>query len=75
MRSLLEPAPGFRGGRSFTTPVIEMPDYLPYLVKRLEAAGGTLTRAALHALPNELIDGVTERTGVFNATTSSRTWS
>ena len=63
MRSLLEPAPGFRGGRSFTTPVIEMPDYLPYLVKRLEAAGGTMTRAALHALPNSA-DVVVNCTGL-----------
>jgi D-amino-acid oxidase len=43
---------GFKDGISFTAPVIEMPMYLQYLVKRLEAAGGTLTRAALSALPN-----------------------
>ena len=45
------PPPGFKDGWSFTTPVVEMPAYLPYLVKRLEAAGGTLTRLALSALP------------------------
>ena len=45
------PPPGFKDGWSFTTPVIEMPVYLQYLVKRLESAGGTLTRAALSALP------------------------
>ncbi|TCN38259.1 D-amino-acid oxidase [Kribbella orskensis] len=45
------PPPGFSDGWSFTAPVIEMPVYLPYLVKRLESAGGTLTRAALSALP------------------------
>lgn len=45
------PPPGFKDGWSFTTPVVEMPAYLPYLVKRLEAAGGTMTRAALSALP------------------------
>ena len=45
------PPPGFKDGWSFTTPVIEMPVYLQYLVKRLEVAGGTLTRAALSALP------------------------
>jgi len=45
------PPPGFKDGWSFTTPVIEMPVYLQYLMKRLEAAGGTLTRAALSALP------------------------
>lgn len=46
------PPPGFKDGWSFTTPVVEMPVYLPYLVKRLEAAGGTLTRSALSALPS-----------------------
>lgn len=46
------PPPGFKDGWSFTTPVVEMPAYLPYLVKRLEAAGGTLTRQALSALPS-----------------------
>ncbi|HET6743265.1 MAG TPA: FAD-dependent oxidoreductase [Kribbella sp.] len=45
------PPAGFVDGWSFTTPVIDMPTYLPALVKRLEAAGGTLTRAALSALP------------------------
>lgn len=42
---------GFRDGWSFTTPVVEMPLYLVYLTKRLEAAGGTITRAALPGLP------------------------
>ncbi|MEV8377997.1 FAD-dependent oxidoreductase [Kribbella sp. NPDC056861] len=46
------PLPGFRDGWAFTTPVVEMPSYLQYLVKRLETAGGTLNRAALSALPN-----------------------
>ncbi|WBQ07438.1 FAD-dependent oxidoreductase [Kribbella sp. CA-293567] len=46
------PLPGFRDGWAFTTPVVEMPIYLQYLVKRLEAAGGTVNRAALSALPN-----------------------
>ncbi|TWD75239.1 D-amino-acid:oxygen oxidoreductase (deaminating) [Kribbella amoyensis] len=46
------PPPGFKDGWSFTAPVIEMPEYLPYLVERLKAAGGTLTRSALSALPN-----------------------
>lgn len=45
------PPTGFVDGWSFTSPVIEMPAYLPALVKRLEEAGGTLTRAALSALP------------------------
>jgi D-amino-acid oxidase len=43
---------GFVDGWSFTTPVVEMPIYLPSLVKRLENAGGTLTRHVLRALPN-----------------------
>jgi D-amino-acid oxidase len=42
---------GFVDGWAFTAPVIEMPVYLPALVKRLEQAGGTLTRSALSALP------------------------
>jgi D-amino-acid oxidase len=46
------PPKGFKDGWSFTTPVVEMPLYLQYLVKRLEAAGGSLTRSALSALPN-----------------------
>jgi D-amino-acid oxidase len=46
------PPEGFVDGWSFTAPVIDMPRYLPALVKRLEAAGGTLTRAALSALPS-----------------------
>ncbi|ADB34031.1 D-aspartate oxidase [Kribbella flavida DSM 17836] len=46
------PPAGFQDGWSFSTPVVEMPLYLQYLVQRLEAAGGSLTRAALSALPN-----------------------
>ena len=45
------PPVGFKDGWSFTAPVIEMPAYLPSLVKRLEQAGGTMTRAALSGLP------------------------
>ena len=54
---------GYDDGWSFTAPVVEMPRYLPYLVARLEAAGGTLTRAALSALPNEA-DVVVNCTGL-----------
>jgi D-amino-acid oxidase len=43
--------PPYAHGWSFTAPVVEMPVYLPWLVARLEAAGGTLTRMALSALP------------------------
>lgn len=52
LQRVSSPPPGFRDGWSFTTPLIEMPRYLPYLVERLEAAGGTVTRAALPGLPN-----------------------
>lgn len=43
--------PGFADGWTFTSPVIEMPIYLDWLVARLEALGGTLTRLNLSALP------------------------
>ncbi len=45
------PAP-YRDGWSFTAPVIDMPVYLRWLQRRLEEAGGTLTRMALAALPD-----------------------
>jgi D-amino-acid oxidase len=51
--SRLESAPApYRDGWTFTTPVIEMPVYLDWLRKRLENAGGTMTRMALPALPD-----------------------
>jgi D-amino-acid oxidase len=52
LRRVQSPPPGFADGWSFTSPVVEMGRYLPYLVGRLEAAGGTLTRATVDALPN-----------------------
>jgi D-amino-acid oxidase len=42
---------GYVDGWTFCTPVIEMPVYLRWLVGRLEALGGTLTRLNLRALP------------------------
>ena len=42
---------GFVDGWSFTAPVIDMSVYLGWLVERLEALGGTLTRLNLHELP------------------------
>lgn len=57
------PPEGFADGWSFTAPVVEMPRYLPYLVGRLEAAGGTLTRATLTELPNSA-DVVVNCTGL-----------
>ena len=59
----IDPPAGYADGWTFTSPVVEMPRYLPYLVRRLEAAGGTLTRAALAALPNEA-DVVVNCTGL-----------
>ncbi len=44
--------PPHRHGWCFRAPVVEMPVYLPWLVARLESAGGTLTRLALSALPD-----------------------
>ncbi|MGZ4448760.1 MAG: FAD-dependent oxidoreductase [Nocardioides sp.] len=41
---------GYADGWSFTTPVVEMPVYLDWLVARVEALGGTLTRLNLRAL-------------------------
>ncbi|MGH3734325.1 MAG: FAD-dependent oxidoreductase [Micromonosporaceae bacterium] len=51
LRRITPPA-GFADGWAFTAPVVEMPRYLPYLVGRLTAAGGTLTRTTLTELPN-----------------------
>jgi D-amino-acid oxidase len=44
--------PPYADGWSFVAPVVEMPIYLRWLVARLEALGGTLTRMALTALPD-----------------------
>lgn len=43
--------PPYRDGWVFSAPVIEMPVYLTWLAARLCAAGGTITRMALSALP------------------------
>jgi len=40
------------GGWTFTSPVIEMPVFLGWLVARIEELGGTLTRMNLSALPS-----------------------
>ena len=44
--------PPYRDGWTFPAPVVEMPVYLDWLRTRMEAAGGTLTRMALTALPD-----------------------
>lgn len=46
-----DPAPGHPWGWRLALPVADMSVYLPWLVARLEAAGGTVTRAWLSDLP------------------------
>ncbi|WP_435742164.1 FAD-dependent oxidoreductase [Nocardioides sp. SYSU DS0663] len=43
---------GWRTGWRLTVPVVEMPTYLAWLVRRVEELGGTLTRLNLRALPD-----------------------
>jgi len=42
---------GYVDGWTFATPVVGMPDYLPWLAERVAGLGGTLTRMNLRALP------------------------
>lgn len=44
--------PGWPDGWSFTSPIVDMPVYLRWLMARLERLGGTLTRMNLSALPD-----------------------
>ena len=46
------PAP-YVDGWTFTTPVIEMPVYLPWLASRVTDMGATITRMALSGLPDQ----------------------
>ncbi|MGH3424509.1 MAG: FAD-dependent oxidoreductase [Nocardioidaceae bacterium] len=57
--------PGYVDGWSFDSPVAETDRYLPYLRGRLEAAGATLTRMALPALPSGA-DAVVNAAGLAN---------
>ncbi|MGA5873941.1 FAD-dependent oxidoreductase [Streptomyces cinereoruber] len=41
---------GFSAGYRFTVPLIDMPTYLAYLLRRLDAAGGTVERRRLASL-------------------------
>lgn len=43
--------PGFHDGWTFTCPVVEMPVHLRWLVARVEALGGSVSRLNLAALP------------------------
>jgi len=47
-----KPAP-YVDGWTFTTPLVEMPRYLPWLTARVSQLGGTLTRMALTGLPDD----------------------
>lgn len=57
-----DPAPGYRHGWAMTAPLADTGAYLGYLVRRLAAAGGTLTRMPLTTLPPRGI--VVNATGV-----------
>lgn len=46
------PAPGYSGGWAARVPVVDMGSYLRWLRDRLVAAGGTVTRMPLAALPS-----------------------
>jgi D-amino-acid oxidase len=58
-------APGapYADAWTFVAPVAEMPVYLQWLVERVDALGGTVTRLALPALPTEA-DMVVNATGL-----------
>ncbi|NYE37736.1 D-amino-acid oxidase [Nocardioides cavernae] len=45
--------PGYADGRTFSSPVVDMPVYLRWLVSRIEGLGGTLTRMNLSTLPED----------------------
>lgn len=63
LRPVTDLPDGYAGGWAFAAPVADTSVYLPYLVGRLRDAGGTLTRAALSALP-EGGDVVVNATGL-----------
>jgi D-amino-acid oxidase len=51
LTTVTEPAPGYTVGYDVTLPVVDLRRHLPWILARLEAAGGTLTRLSLAALP------------------------
>ena len=51
LTAVARPTPQHDHGWHLRVPLIDMTRYLPYLVRRLKAAGGTLTRLPLTALP------------------------
>lgn len=62
LQAVTDPAPGYRHGTAARLPLVDMARYLPWLVGRLSAAGGTVTRMPLAALPERGI--VVNATGV-----------
>jgi D-amino-acid oxidase len=50
--AVANPTPRHDHGWHLRVPLVDMTRYLPYLVNRLKAAGGTLTRLPLTALPS-----------------------
>jgi D-amino-acid oxidase len=52
LAAVARPTPRHEQGWHLRVPLVDMTQYLPYLVRRLEAAGGTLTRLPLTALPS-----------------------
>jgi D-amino-acid oxidase len=63
LQRLQAPPHPYRDGWRFVAPVVDMSVYLPWLQRRLAAAGGTLTRMALASLPDRA-PVVVDATGV-----------
>ena len=62
LHAVTDPAPGYEHGLAARLPLVDMARYLPWLVQRLERAGGTVTRMPLAALPDAAV--VVNATGV-----------
>jgi D-amino-acid oxidase len=62
LRPVIEPVRGYPHGFWLRVPLVDMSRYLPRLVERLGAAGGTVTRMSLPALPDHGV--VVNATGV-----------
>lgn len=62
LHRLSHPRPGYAAGWGVRLPLVDTTRYLPWLVARLAAAGGTLTRLPLTALPQRGL--VVNATGV-----------
>ncbi len=62
LQQVSDPRPGYASGWRLTVPVVETTHYLPWLVERLGAAGGSVTRMPLRALPQRGV--VVNATGV-----------